>query len=79
MARYQDWSGNGIAPGRVVVIGDTPLDIDCAHACGCVSVAVGSGQVYGLEELASHRPDLLLPGLCDTGSLVDWLRAIAAS
>ena len=34
----------GVEPARVVIIGDTPLDIDCAHAHGAVAVAVATGH-----------------------------------
>jgi phosphoglycolate phosphatase-like HAD superfamily hydrolase len=44
---------------HMVIIGDTPLDIDCARACGAVAVAVSTGQ-YRAEELAACSPDLLL-------------------
>lgn len=37
---------------RVIVIGDTPLDVDAARACGaeCVAVATGSYSVEALRE-----------------------------
>src|SRR5689334_22444552 len=37
-------------PRSVIVIGDTPLDIDCAHAHGCLALAVATGH-HGVEEL----------------------------
>jgi phosphoglycolate phosphatase-like HAD superfamily hydrolase len=43
---------------HMVIIGDTPLDIDCARACGAVAVAVATGQ-HPAEELAACSPDLL--------------------
>ena len=43
---------------RVTIIGDTPLDVDCARACGAVAVAVATG-FHPAEELAACRPDLL--------------------
>ncbi len=54
---------------RVVVIGDTPLDIACARAGGARAVAVATGHV-GQEELADHRPDTLLPDLRNTDAAV---------
>ena len=38
----------------VLVIGDTPLDIECAHAIGARCLAVATGGV-ALDELKSHR------------------------
>lgn len=43
---------------RVTIIGDTPLDVDCARACGAVAVAVATGQ-HAHDELAACAPDLL--------------------
>lgn len=47
---------------RVIVIGDTPLDIDCAHAHGAVAVAVATGH-YSTEELARAGADVVLDSL----------------
>ncbi len=52
----------GIAPERVVVIGDTPLDVDCAHAHGAIAVAVSTGQ-YTSAELAEAGADLVVDRL----------------
>lgn len=46
--------------GQITIIGDTPLDVDCALACGARAVAVATGQ-HSPEELATCFPDLLLP------------------
>ena len=57
-------SGREFAPERVVIIGDTPLDVDCARACGAVAVAVATGQ-HAAAELAGHTPDLLFQDFAD--------------
>jgi phosphoglycolate phosphatase-like HAD superfamily hydrolase len=54
---------------RVVVVGDTPLDIACARAGNARAVAVATGHVP-LEALAEHRPDALLPDLSNTGAVI---------
>jgi phosphoglycolate phosphatase-like HAD superfamily hydrolase len=56
--------GHHFAPHHVVVIGDTPHDIDCARACGAVAVAVTTGQ-YSRDELLAERPDHLFDDLAD--------------
>ncbi len=48
----------------VVVVGDTPNDIDCGRAAGARTVAVATGP-YGVEDLRSHHPDAVLPSLTD--------------
>ena len=52
---------------HMVIIGDTPLDIDCARACGAVAVAVATGQ-YRAEELAAFSPDLLFSDFSDVNA-----------
>ena len=42
-----------IEAGHVLVIGDTPHDIDCARAVGARTIAVASG-VYGADALRAH-------------------------
>ncbi len=56
--------GREIPFEHLVIIGDTPLDIDCAHACGAVAVAVATGQ-HSPEELAASSPDLLFTDFSD--------------
>lgn len=54
---------------RVVVIGDTPLDIACARAGGARAIAVATGHV-AQATLAEHRPDALLPDLRNTDAVI---------
>ena len=49
---------------RVTIIGDTPLDVDCARACGARAVAVATG-FYAYDDLAACEPDVLLSDLGD--------------
>ena len=63
-ARARAASGHEFPPERVTIIGDTPLDVDCARACGAVAVAVATGQ-HGAVELAAHAPDLLFEDFAD--------------
>jgi phosphoglycolate phosphatase-like HAD superfamily hydrolase len=58
------------SPERIWVVGDTPLDVRCARAIGARAVAVATGW-HGMEELASHQPDLLLSDLSDATALLE--------
>jgi phosphoglycolate phosphatase len=58
-----------IEPGRVVLIGDTPLDIAAAHQGGARAIGVATGP-YDESELASAGADEVLPGLADTERVV---------
>ena len=53
---------HGLEVGRVVVIGDTPADVQCARAGAAEAVAVKTGWSTP-EELAAAGPDLLLDDL----------------
>jgi phosphoglycolate phosphatase-like HAD superfamily hydrolase len=58
-----------VAPERIWVIGDTPLDVRCARSIGARAVAVGTGW-HSRDELAAARPDLLLDDLSDPAPLL---------
>jgi len=62
--RAQALTGRTFSFADIWVIGDTPLDIDCARACGAVAVAVASGQ-HPLAELEPYAPDLLFRDFAD--------------
>ena len=74
MDRFRARWGRDVAPADVVIIGDTPHDIDCAHANGCRAIAVASGM-FDRAALADHEPDLLLDDLGDTARLVAWIES----
>jgi phosphoglycolate phosphatase len=61
-----------VADDRVFVIGDTPHDIECAHAINARAIAVATGG-YSLEELEAHRPWQLFAELPAPG---EFLRMI---
>lgn len=50
---------------RMIVIGDTPLDILAAQSINATSLAVATGQ-YSTEELHAAGADHVLPSLADT-------------
>lgn len=64
--------GAHVRAADVVLIGDTPLDVEAARAAGARAVAVASGP-YGVAELRATEPDAVLDGLRD---LPTALRAI---
>ncbi len=82
-ARAAALTGRPISFDRVVIIGDTPLDVDCARACGATAVAVATGQ-HSVEDLSVCGPDLLFPNFSDVPGVLaaleetgDRLRASA--
>ena len=64
-ARFGD-----VSTKQIWVIGDTPLDVQCARAIGARVCAVATGT-HSRDELAIAEPDLLLSDLSDAGALLD--------
>jgi phosphoglycolate phosphatase len=60
-----------VADDRVVVIGDTPLDVDCAHAAGARAIAVATGP-YDIETLATTGAEVVVADLTDWDAI--WSR-----
>jgi len=72
IARAAAHHGRAFEPTRVTVIGDTPLDIDCAKAHGCRAIGVGTGP-YSVEQLRACGADLAVADLSDTDALAGWI------
>ena len=61
---------------HVVIIGDTPHDIDCAQAHGARAIAVATGT-FDRAALDAAGADLTLETLEPTGQIMEWLAALA--
>lgn len=59
-------------PEHVVIIGDTPLDVDCAKANGSRSLAVATG-LYDRATLEATGADLVMETLEDAEALASWI------
>jgi phosphoglycolate phosphatase-like HAD superfamily hydrolase len=53
---------NDLCGEQILVVGDTPRDIECARAIGAKTLVVSTGSVP-FEELETHRPDWLVRDL----------------
>jgi phosphoglycolate phosphatase len=71
VARAEALTGRRYAGKDVVVIGDTPADVECGAALGVTAIAVATGR-HRMEELEEHAPDFLF------GDFSDWRAAYAA-
>jgi phosphoglycolate phosphatase len=68
-ARAQALVGCAFPFARVTIVGDTPLDVDCARACGARAVAVATG-FHPYDELEACEPDLLFKDLGDVPRVI---------
>ena len=53
----------------MVIIGDTPADIQCGRPIGASAIAVATGH-YSLEALQAHAPDAAFTDLSDTDAVL---------
>ena len=61
--------GRRFAGRDIVVIGDTPNDIDCGRAAGARTIAVASGP-FAVDDLQAHGADVALESLVDTEAVI---------
>ncbi len=71
VARAEARDGRRYAGKDVVVLGDTPADIECGAALGVTAIAVATGR-HTVDELAAHAPDHLF------ADFSDWRAAYSA-
>lgn len=67
--RFAEHHGREVPGERVVVIGDTPADMQCGHAIGARAVGVATGR-YTVAQLAEYGPEAVFEDLSDTGAVV---------
>ena len=70
--RAETYDIPGEAIERVIVIGDTPHDIECARVAGAKSIAVATGG-FTVEQLRDAGADEVLTDLSDTKAVVSLL------
>ena len=76
--RASAWWGRPFRGEHAVVIGDTPLDVECGQAVGATTVAVATGQ-YSLSQLGRTGADHVLPDLADTAAFIEILDMVRVS
>ena len=62
--------GLEVAGERMIVVGDTPADIECGRELGARAVAVATGR-YDTAALRAHGPAAVFPDLRDTRAVMD--------
>jgi phosphoglycolate phosphatase-like HAD superfamily hydrolase len=69
VARYRARTGRDIAPADIVIIGDTPNDVEVARVGGARSVCVTTGQ-YDRDALLSAGADVVFHDLSDVDEVL---------
>jgi phosphoglycolate phosphatase-like HAD superfamily hydrolase len=70
--RASETLGIDIAGDRLVVIGDTPADIECGRELGAKAIGVASGH-YTVEQLQAHNPYAVFPSLKNTQQVLETI------
>lgn len=58
---------------RLIVIGDTPSDIECGMSIGALSIGVATGR-FSMDELYKYSPHSLYQDLTDTWDLLETIK-----
>ena len=72
--RAREVLGLDVPGHRVIVIGDTPADVQCGRGIGARAIGVATGR-YGMNELLSHGAAAVFPDLTNTAVVVDAIVA----
>jgi phosphoglycolate phosphatase len=67
--RARERLGRHFEGSAMVIVGDTPSDIQCGRPIGARAIAVATGH-YTMESLAEHAPDAVFNDLSDTEAVV---------
>ncbi len=70
--RARACGADAAALDRVIVVGDTPFDVACAHAAGALAVAVATGG-HSAGELAQSGADVVFEDLTDSERFLELL------
>jgi len=67
--RARELLGTDVQGNRLIIIGDTPGDIQCGEAIGARAIAVATGS-YSVEQLATYEPYAVFESLADTSAVL---------
>lgn len=72
LQRAEAHTGRTFPPDRIVIIGDTPGDIECARSIQARTIAVASGP-FSVDDLRIHQPTHIFPSMADHRAVVEAL------
>ena len=67
--RARERLGLELTGDSIVIIGDTPADIQCGRPIGAKAIAVATGH-YTVDDLTEHRPDAVFSDLANTDAVL---------
>ncbi|HEY6090045.1 MAG TPA: HAD family hydrolase [Gemmatimonadaceae bacterium] len=70
--RASEELGLEIVGERMIVIGDTPADIECGRSLGARAIGVATGH-YTVEQLEQHNAYAVVPSLADTKKVLETI------
>jgi phosphoglycolate phosphatase len=70
--RASETLGVDIAGERLIVIGDTPADIECGRSLGARAIGVASGH-YTVDQLQTHDPYAVFSSLKNTTEVLETI------
>lgn len=70
--RAEAFFGTTMPGEHMVIIGDTPADIQCGRALGARAIGVATGR-YSVDDLAAHDPVAVFETLEDTDAVLEAL------
>ena len=73
LARAREHGVNDVAPANVLVVGDTPNDVECALVAGATPVAVATGS-YSTDQLRAAGATIVFDDFRDTAGFLALLR-----
>lgn len=74
MTRARERGIADVEPGNVLVVGDTPNDIECARVAGARPVAVATGP-FSMDDLRASGADIVFEDLSDTEKFLRLLES----
>ena len=73
--RFGETLGISVSGEKVVVIGDTPADIECGRELGARAIGVASGH-YSVDDLKKYSPYAVFPSLADTSTVLETILSV---
>ena len=73
LKRFEEVTQSPPDPARVIIIGDTPHDVDCAKSNGLTAFAVATGRVSA-DTLRDAGADIVVDDLTNTDALYDLIQ-----